>query len=147
MKKIAVIMIGIQSSGKTEYVNRYLKGRYTAIGSDTLYTENSEMYAVMNCIRDGENFVIDSINQKKADRAKYIALARKNNYRVMGIYMESVLPYCLERNKKRGRRKVPEDIIRGTLKGFEIPHYSEGFDDLYLMKIRGNCTYSSEWKN
>ncbi|MNU05684.1 hypothetical protein D3C72_2505740 [compost metagenome] len=41
----------------------------------------------------------------------------------------------IARNEKRtGREKVPETGIKSTMKKLQRPSYSEGFDDLFVVR-------------
>lgn len=57
--KRAVIMIGIQGSGKNEYVRQFLlpKG-YIHISLDILHTRRKEKLLLEQCLAEGRSFVI-----------------------------------------------------------------------------------------
>jgi hypothetical protein len=50
---------------------------------------------------------------------------------------------ALERNHLReGKACIPEVGIRATAQKFEPPHYAEGFDALYKVRILGRGEFS-----
>lgn len=53
----------------------------------------------------------------------------------------------MERNSLRtGKMKIPEKGIYGTLKRLEPPSYTEGFDQLYYVRIDGPGSFAvREW--
>ena len=88
-KKNAVIMIGIQGSGKSEYVKNNIPPEYIRISLDDLNTRNRERLLMEKCFREGLSFMIDNTNPTMEDRARYIAPAKGNGYAITGIFMQS----------------------------------------------------------
>ncbi len=148
MTKTAVIMMGIQGSGKSEFCKRLLKGGFVYISLDELNTRNKERVSIEQCFADGSGFVIDNTNPTRADRARYILPARENGYRVVGYYMQSELKACIARNNKRkGKACIPAQAIAATSNKMELPCRDEGFDELYYVKNDGIDMTVSEWRD
>ena len=146
-KKCAVIMIGIQGSGKSEYVRNNIPPEYVRISLDELNTRNRERLLVEQCFREGCSFVIDNTNPTRMDRARYILPARENGYTVIGIFMQSVIRDCVERNNQRfGKARIPSKAIAATSNRLELPSYEEGFDELYFVAIENGVFVKSEWR-
>lgn len=140
-----IIMIGLQGSGKSEYVKQYLSG-YERINLDTLHTRAKEQKLLNECFENGRDIVIDNTNPTKEARAKYIAQAKEHGYKVIGYYMQSVVKDCIERNNMReGKAKVPSHVIAHLSKIMELPEYAEGFDELYYISNDGNAFERKEW--
>lgn len=147
MEKKMVIMIGIQGSGKSTFYQKYLKEEYIRINLDTLKTRHREQLLMHRCIEDGRNFAIDNTNPTKADRQRYIPLAKEAGYRIIGYFMESKLQPCIERNNQRtGNAKIPAAAIAATSNKLQIPGYGEGFDELYYVKNDGRAMRIEKWR-
>ncbi|WP_223066750.1 ATP-binding protein [Paenibacillus caui] len=132
-----VIFIGIQASGKsTFYKDRFFK-THVRINLDMLRTRNRENIFIDASIRTQQPFVIDNTNPTILERQKYIEAAKKHNFKVVGYYFEPNYDLTFERNKRReGKERVPEIGIKSTLKKLQSPLYSEGFDELYLVRSK-----------
>ena len=141
-----ILMIGIQGSGKSEFCRRNLAGRYKRVNLDTLRTRHKEQCCIEECFAEKSDFVVDNTNPTKAERARYIAQAKANGYRVIGYFMQSKLQECIMRNNKReGKAKILEKAIAMTSNKLEMPSYSEGFDELYFVANDGVKMEISEW--
>lgn len=144
-KKTVFIMIGLQGSTKSSFASKYLSNhRYISL--DRLHTRNNEQLALEDGIRAGSSCVIDNTNPSKIDRRKYIAYGKRNGYKVVGLYFRSVIAECIERNSKRsGKAQVPLKAILSTAKKLEQPTYTEGFDELYYIRLDNKAYIISKW--
>ena len=146
--KTAVIIMGIQGSGKSEFYSRYLSDSYVRINLDTLKTRNRERQLLKDCIDVGKDFAVDNTNPTKEDRQRYIVPAKASGYRVIGYFMESKLQICIERNNLReGKEKLPVQAIAATSNKLQLPSYEEGFDELYFVANDGDKMTISQWKD
>lgn len=142
-----ILFIGIQASGKTSFYHTYFQKEYEHINLDTLHTRNKERLAIENCIRHGKNFVIDNTNPKRADRERYIKMAKESGYNIAGYFFKSVIKECINRNEQRiGKAKVPRCAIAATSNQLELPEYKEGFDSLYYVYLEGEEFRIEEWR-
>ena len=83
----------------------------------------------------------------KADRARYISLAKSCDYRIIGYFMESKLRACIARNALRsGTARIPAAAIAATSNKLELPSFAEGFDELYFVANDGKKMTISEWR-
>ena len=145
--KTAVIMIGLQASGKTTYYQRYYADTHDYINLDTLRTRAKEAQLLANCIKDGRSFVADNTNPTTQDRARYILPAKQAGYRVIGLFFRSVATECMSRNSGRSAKvKVPPVAIATTAKRLELPRLSEGFDELYYVSLDANTYSVVDWR-
>ena len=145
MKK-AIIMIGIQGSGKSEFCRRYFAD-VERVNLDTLKTRNNEKRMIADCHERGCDYVIDNTNPTRADRARYIPVAKEAGYRVIGYFMQSRLHECIARNDRReGKEKIPAKAIAMTSKKLEMPSRDEGFDELYFVANDGETMTITEWR-
>lgn len=139
--KQAVIFMGIQGSGKTYYYNWHFSGKFKHINLDELHTRNKERLMLQSCIEEGADFVVDNTNPTRADRARYIEVAKAAGYRVIGYFFESKLQDCIRRNDLRtGKEKISAKAIAATSNKLEIPSKDEGFDELYFVERGGFST-------
>ena len=144
--KTAYIMMGIQGSGKSEFCRRFL-AEVCRINLDTLKTRNNEERQLENCIARGIDFVIDNTNPTREDRARYIPVAKKHGFHVVGYFMQSRLQECIARNNLReGKERIPAKAIAMTSNRLEMPSFDEGFDELYFVANDGSEMIISEWR-
>lgn len=142
----AIIFMGIQASGKTTFYQQMLSdGVYTHISLDILHTRHKEDIELKKCLDAGKSFIIDNTNPAVIDRMKYIEKAKEYGYHVIGMFFQSILKDCVLRNEARGN-KVPSKAIACTSNKLQIPSESEGFDELYFVRIDNNVFDISIWK-
>ncbi len=146
-EKTAVIFIGIQGSGKT-YLYRHLFAEdHVHINLDELRTRNREKLLLEECIAAGRSFVVDNTNPTRADRQRYIPLAKSAGYRVVGCFLQSRLQDCIARNEQRtGKAHIPPNAIAATSNRLEMPDLEEGFDELYFVSYENGEINISEWR-
>lgn len=102
---------------------------------DMLKTRHREKLLFHACLEMKQPFVVDNTNPTREDRQKYIDLAKKNKFKIIGYYFSSEISQSLERNRKRAESEIiPERGIKGTYSKLELPDYTEGFDELYYVK-------------
>ena len=128
----AVILCGVQGSGKTTlYRDRFLE-THVRVSMDLLRTRARETDLLAWCLRTHTRFVVDNTNPTAADRARYVAPAREAGFRVIGYLVEVADVQALARNAAReGRRRVPAGAVVGTGRRLLRPTPEEGFDELW----------------
>src|SRR5947208_104345 len=130
----AVILIGIQGSGKSTFYRERFADSHTHISLDVLKTRAREQRRIAESIDVGRPFVVDNTNVRSAERAMYIQAAKKAAYRVKGYFFETELKEALARNRGReGKAVIPAAGVVGTLMRLEPPSFVEGFDELYIV--------------
>jgi len=135
----AIILCGIQASGKSTFYQLKFAKSHVLISLDLLNTRNKENLFLETCLKTQSKFIVDNTNPTIAERRKYIELAKEKKYKIIGYYFECALKDSIERNKQRkGKEKINEIGIKGTLAKFEIPEYSEGYDELYKVELCNN---------
>ncbi len=141
--KLAVIFIGTNTYAKEQYFNRYFADAYVHILLAELSSRQRERSILRQCYRHGESFVVDSANLTKADRARYIEDAKSKGYRIIGYYFgfderveeELLLPY------------PDKDLLRAYNKmqtKFQMPEYSDGFDEIYSVTPMRSGEFKTE---
>lgn len=102
---------------------------------DMLKTRHREIILLHACIEMKQPFVVDNTNPTKKDRKRYIDLAKKKKFKIIGYYFSSEISQSLKRNRKRPEgEQIPERGIKGTYSKLELPDYNEGFNELYYVK-------------
>lgn len=146
MEKRCILFTGLQASGKTTFWQRYFP-ELAHVNLDTLHTRNKEKLLMEECFASGASFVVDNTNPTREDRAKYIALAKENGYRVIGYYFQSSIFACKERNLKReGKARLPDVALMSVYTALELPAWEEGYDELYYVRIDQDRFVIEPWK-
>jgi predicted kinase len=141
----AVVLIGIQASGKTTFYQQRFFATHVRISLDLLRTRERERALVETCLRIQQRFVVDNTNVTAAERARYILPARAAGFRVIGYFFEPDRKAAFARNLSRTEReRIPPAGFFGTLKRLEPPRRSEGFDELYRVWMARPGEFSLE---
>lgn len=144
----AIIFCGIQATGKTTFFKEFFFKTHIRVSLDQLNTRNKESRFIETCMQTFHPFVVDNTNPSIEERAKYIAIARANKFKVIGYYFQSKLSDALVRNNQRsGKEKIPEIGIKGTYKRLQKPSLEEGFDELYYVTSEHNNFIVKNWSN
>ena len=147
MGKTVVILMGLQGSGKSTFYRMHFSEDFVRVNLDTLKTRYQEKLLVEECLNLQKSFAVDNTNPTRADRERYISVAKEHGYRIVGYFMESKIKDCMQRNAQReGAARVPEKAIAATSNKLEIPSYDEGFDELYFVKNDGTTMTIEEWR-
>ncbi|MEM6705108.1 MAG: AAA family ATPase [Acidobacteriota bacterium] len=135
----AVLLVGIQATGKSTFVRERLYDTHVRINLDMVRTRNRERLLLEACLEGAQSFVVDNTNVSREQRARYIEAARASDFRIVGFYFQSAIDAALERNARRPEGdRVPEAGVRGTHARLELPSMDEGFDELhYVAQQRG----------
>jgi predicted kinase len=128
----AVILCGVQGSGKTTlYRDRFLD-THVRVSMDLLRTRAREEAFLSLCLQTRQRFVVDNTNPTAADRRRYVEPARAAGFKVIGYLVEVDATEALARNDERaGRRRVPAAGVMGTARRLIRPTPEEGFDELW----------------
>lgn len=145
----AVVLIGIQGSGKSTFYVRRFFDTHVRISLDLLRTRHRENIFLRACIEGKQRFVVDNTNPTPESRAKYIALARAAGFRVIGYFFDTPLAEALQRNLSRPPgQQVPERGVRGTARRLAPPTPEEGFDELHRVRVldTGEFAVTGDWR-
>ena len=141
----AIILIGIQGTGKSTFFKERFFDTHVRISLDLLKTRNRERMVLEACLRSGQKFVVDNTNPTIEERKRYIVPAKAANFEVVGYYFELSIPDALERNRRRPQeQRIPEKGILATYHRLQIPSSNEGFDKLYRVKIDAQGLFKVE---
>ena len=128
----AVVLCGVQGSGKTTlYRDRFLD-THVRVSMDLLRTRHREAEFLRLCLETRQPFVVDNTNPTPADRRRYVEPARAAGFRVIGYLVDADAAEALARNAERtGRQRVPASGLVGTSRRLLRPAPEEGFDELW----------------
>ena len=144
----AVILIGIQGSGKSTFYKTRFADTHVRINLDMLRTRHREKLFFDTCIAAKQRFVVDNCNPSQDDRRRYIQPAKAVGFKVVGYYLQSRVDDCKERNEQRtGKQAVPLKAILGAAGRLELPSYEEGFDRLFYVRTCEDGEFAvEEWR-
>ena len=126
----AVILCGVQGSGKTTlYRDLYLE-THARVSLDLLRTRPRERAFLAVCLDTKQPFVVDNTNPTVAERARYVVPAREAGFRLTAILVEVDHAVAAGRNAVRDRR-VPAAGLRDVARRLVRPAPEEGFDELW----------------
>ena len=121
----AVILCGVQGSGKTTlYRDRFLE-THARISLDLLRTRPREAAFLKTCIETKMPFVVDNTNPTPADRRRYVELARAAGFKVIGYLVEA------DAGEAFARAGIPPGRVAATARALQPPTPEEGFDELW----------------
>jgi predicted kinase len=128
----AVVLCGVQGSGKTTlYRDRFLE-THVRIAMDLLRTRNREAAFLALCLQTRQRFVVDATNSTPAERRRYVEPARAAGFRAIAYLVEIDDAVALARNAQRASaRRVPAAGVVGTRRRLQRPTPEEGFDELW----------------
>ncbi|HEY1011266.1 MAG TPA: AAA family ATPase [Herpetosiphonaceae bacterium] len=145
----AVVLIGLQASGKSSFCRERFWRSHVRISLDMLKTRHRERLLLDCCLAMRQAFVVDNTNPSAAERAVYLAAARAAGFAVSGYYFQSRVAECLERNRRRPEAdRVPDKGIYGTAARLELPRLAEGFDLLRYVRLGPDGSWIvEEWND
>ena len=145
----AVILIGIQGSGKSTFYRRQFFDTHVRINLDMLKTRHREKCLLEACLAAKQPFVVDNTNPARADRRCYIEAAKAAGFTVTGYYLQSKIEGCRMRNQNRPTSQVvPLKGLLGTAGRLDLPSLEEGFDKLYYVRLGDDGGFVvEEWKD
>jgi predicted kinase len=145
----AIILIGIPASGKSTFCKERLFTSHVRINLDMLKNRHREKALVQVCIEAKQPFVIDNTNASIAERRRFIEPAIEARFKVIGYYFSSRISDSLERNRKReGKARIHDNGVLGTAQRLQLPSKSEGFDELWHVRMDGNGSFVvEEWND
>lgn len=141
----AVILIGIQASGKSTFYQQRFFDTHVRISRDLLGTRGREMLLLRACLEGRRPFVVDDTNVLAEERARFIVPARAAGYRVVGYFFRTEPRAAIARNRLRqGKAAIPIPGILGTYKKLQEPRMEEGFDALHAVTLTPSSAFVVE---
>lgn len=142
------ILIGLPASGKSSYCKNRVKenNNIVVISSDAIREEvfgdindqshNQEVFNIVfkrtkEALLNNKEVILDATNLSRKRRINFIKQMPKTYFRA--IVFAVPFEICCERNASRDRT-VPQNVMDRMYKNFEPPFYSEGFNDIKIIK-------------
>lgn len=142
----AIILIGIQASGKSTFYKERFFNSHVRVSNDLLRTKNRVARLLAYCFETRMSFVLDNTNVERSTRAVYARQAKENGYRVIAYYFEPDVERSKGWNATRsGKENIPLKGILGTYKRFETLLESEGFDECYVVRYEDGAMRVKEY--
>ena len=141
-----VIFVGLQASGKSSFFHARLEATHAHVSKD-LFRNNKnpnrrQKQLIEAALQAGDSAVVDNTNPTVEERRALILLGREYGARIVGYYFDCAVRECLDRNRQRaGKARVPDVALYATAKKLMRPSYSEGFDEIYRVRVTGNSTF------
>jgi predicted kinase len=142
----AVILIGLQGSGKSTFYKARFFQTHVRISLDLLRTRYRESVLLDTCLHLRQPIVIDNTNPTREVRSKYIRAAIAVNYKVKAFYFRSRIEECMQRNENR-TAAIPLVGILATAKKLELPSFDEGFESMSYVRLVNDEFIVEEWNN
>lgn len=133
-----VILIGLQASGKSTFRRQRFDGTHVVVSKDSFRNNKRparrQAFLVGEALSIGRSVVVDNTNVRREDRLLLIRQAEEFHATVFGYYLQCSLENSLRRNALRtGVERVPDVGVISMAKLFELPTWSEGYHELYLV--------------
>lgn len=142
-----VIFVGIPASGKSTFYQQHFFHTHVRVNLDMLRTRHRENRLLECCFQTRQPLVVDNTNVTVADRRKYLEKGLQHRFHIRGFYFQSYAPECLARNAARtGRQRIPDKGIWGKYKQLEVPSPTEGFHELFYVRLDGNAFVVTPWQ-
>ena len=146
-----IIFIGLQGAGKSTFFQRYFASTHAYVSKDAFRNNTRparrQQQLIEEALKAGHSVVVDNTNPTVEERAHIISLAHLYHATIIGYYFESSVQESLERNKQRiGKARVPPVAIYTTAKKLVPPSFSEGFEQIYSVRIEKDGAFTvKEW--
>lgn len=146
---VCLVLVGISGSGKSTYSDYLRRVGFEVFSSDEIRKElwgdendqknPSEVFntlhrRILSALKEGKNCVYDATNISAKKRAAFIRMVKGSNINcefACRVFVTTPKE-CIERDKKRDRT-VGANVIWKQIKHFEVPSYSEGWDEINLF--------------
>jgi predicted kinase len=141
-----VIFVGLQASGKSTFFRERFAATHEHVSKD-LFPNNKnrnrrQTQLIEDALRTGSSVVVDNTNPTVEDRRPLIQLSRELGAKIVGYYFAATVRQCVGRNRRRkGKAQVPDVAIFATAKRLTPPSYSEGFDELFRVRMTDESTF------
>jgi len=145
-----VVLIGPSGAGKTTFASRHFSPsevvssdfcRALVSGDENNIAATPAAFRVLHAIarerlKLGRLVVVDATSVRPASRKPLVALARKHRRPSVAIALDLPLELCLERNRRRSGRTVPDGVIlrqHDQMVRSQPGLHTEGFERVYVL--------------
>ncbi len=142
----AVILVGLQGSGKSTFCRARLAATHAVVSRDLFRNDRDpsrrQRKLVEEALAAGRSVVVDNTSPTPADRAAVADVARAFGARVVVYWFPPDVRASIARNARReGKAQVPKVAILATAKRLVPPRWDEGFDRLYEVRASGGDAF------
>lgn len=145
MKANLYVLVGLPGSGKSYYAKNTLADAVTVssdeirgclFGDEAIQGDVKQVFAYMDdatrrCLEDGRNVVYDATSLTSKLRSEIISKYSKIA-NIIGVFLNTSVEECLDRNAKRGR-VVSSCVIEKMSRILEPPVLTEGFNEVVIV--------------
>lgn len=152
-----VMLVGPAGSGKSTVAKEMLSEdnfvivssdsvREELFGDESIQGDPSHIFDICKerCVENlsnGNNVILDATNLARKKRKSFLNDIKnkvRTPFRCQCVIVAITFEDCLKQNSQRDR-KVPEFVIRKHFNQFQMPLYSEGWDEISIVQ-RSNIT-------
>lgn len=110
--------------------------RKEVFGDEDNQDHNTEVFEIMakrtiENLKAGNDVIYDATNLSRKYRTNFLKSVPINSDRIAVVFA-TPFDICLERNNSRDR-VVPENVLWKMYKSFQMPYYTEGFDEIRII--------------
>lgn len=132
-----IIFAGIQAAGKSTYYRDHFAATHVRVSKDLMKNvrdrDARQQQMIDEALGAGKSVVIDNTNPTPLVRAPLIAAARRHGARIIGYFFQVPVKLAVERNRMRGKARVPDVAIYSTSRKLVPPDFEEGFDEIHIV--------------
>ncbi len=141
--------MGIPASGKSTFCKERLFDTHVRINLDMLKTRHREKLLFQACLAAKQPFVVDNTNASPGERERFITPAREAGFKIIGYYFSSSVQDSLVLNRQRsGKARIHDNGILGIAGRLKLPKITEGFDELWYVRMNVNGSFIiEEWND
>lgn len=160
-----IMLVGVSGSGKSTFAKELAKKycinkifssdeyRYKLLGSESDQSNNNLVFETMHkdivtALNNGDSIIYDATNLSSRRRKHFIyhvAMKRKYKFEAICYVVPTTFSLACANNKKRDRQ-LDEDVIKRQCLSFQLPLYSEGWDEI-VIKYNDNHMMSVNMVN
>ena len=145
------LMMGAPGSGKSYWTHHHLESTDKYISRDEIrfsflkdedeyFARENEVFnefikQINNSLMIYDNVFADATHLNFASRNKTISRINVPVDEINVVFLDTPLDICIERNAKRkGRKFVPETVIKNMYRSIKFPEKEEGIKNVYVIK-------------
>ena len=136
IEKLLVILVGYPASGKTTLTKEFFNEEFVHVNQDTCKSINKCIQLTEEGMKKNVNIIVDNTNPTADTRKHYIDLAKKYEYHVVCLVMQTTIDEAYHMNNVRHLLstglipKIPDIVYFTFRKYYKEPNMSEGFDEI-----------------